>query len=77
MTISWNANRESKTPTGLCSSEPTELDTLLKKIMDPNTQSELLDKPKLLTTSKRPRKKRKLNQVKPPVKPSYNPPIAE
>ena len=61
----------------MCSSEKTELDTLLKKIMDPNTQSELLDKPKLLTTSKRPRNKRKLNQAKPPVKPSYNPPVAE
>ena len=61
----------------MCSSEPTELDTLLKKIMDPNTQSELLDKPKSLTTSKRPRNKRKLNQAKPPAKPSYNPPVAE
>ena len=61
----------------MCNSEPIELDTLLQKIMDPNTQSELLDKPKLLTTSKRPRNKRKPNQAKPPVKPSYNPPIAE
>ena len=31
----------------------------------------------LLTTSKRPRNKRKLNQVKPPVKQSFNPPVAE
>ena len=54
-----------------------ELDTLFKKIMDPNTQSELPDKPKSLTTSKRPRNKRKPTQAKPPVKPSYNPPIAE
>ena len=61
----------------MCSSEPTELDTLLQKIMDPNTQSELLEKPKLLTTSKRPKNKRKSTQSKPPVKPSYNPPVAE
>ena len=59
----------------MCSSEPTRLDTLLKKIMDPNTQSKSLDKPKSLTASKRPRNKRKLNQANPPAKPSYNPPM--
>ena len=31
----------------------------------------------LLTTSRRPRNKRKSTQSKPPVKPSYNPPLAE
>ena len=61
----------------MCNSEQTELDTLLQKIMDPNTQAELLEKPKSLVTSKRPRNKRKSTQSKPPVKPSYNPPVAE
>ena len=61
----------------MCSSEPTELYTLLQEIVFPNTQSELLEKPKLLTSSKRPRYKRKSNQSKPPLKPSYNPPVAE
>ena len=60
----------------MCSSEPTELDTLLQKIMDPNTQSELLEKPKLLTASKRPKNKRKPTQSKPPVNPSYSTPVA-
>ena len=44
--------------------------------MDPNTQAELLEKPKSLVTSKRPRNKRKSTQSEPPVKPSYNPPVA-
>ena len=43
--------------------------------MDPNTQPEPLDKPKLLTASKRPRNKRKLKQLSAPAKPSYNPPM--
>ena len=43
--------------------------------MDPNTQSEPLDKPKLLTASKRPRNKRKAKQPTVPAKPSYNPPM--
>ena len=68
---------EQRLQQAMCNSESTGLDTLLKKIMDPNTQSELLDKPKSLTTSKRPRNKRKLNQANPPAKPSYNPPVAE
>ena len=38
----------------LCDPESTGLKTLLKRLMDPNTQSEPLDKPKLLTASKRP-----------------------
>ena len=61
------------------SSKPcaAELDTISQKIMDPNTQSELLEKPTLLTASKRPKNKRKSTQSKPPVKPSYNPPVAE
>ena len=45
--------------------------------MDPNTQSELLEKPKLLKTFKRPRNKIKTMQSKPSVKSSYNPPVAE
>ena len=68
---------EQRLQQAMCNPESTELDTLLKKIMDPNTQSELLDKPKSLTTSKRPRNKRKLNQANPPAKPSYYPPVAE
>ena len=59
----------------LCDPESTGLDTLLKKIMDPNTQPEPLDKPKSLTASKRPRNKRKLNQANASAKPSYNPPM--
>ena len=43
--------------------------------MDPNTQSEPLDKPKWLTASKRPRNKRKLNQANASAKLSYNPPM--
>ena len=43
--------------------------------MDPNTQSEPLEKQKLLTASKRPRNKRKLNQANASAKPSYNPPM--
>ena len=43
--------------------------------MDPNTQPEPLDKPKLLTASKRPRNKRKLKQANALAKPSYNPPM--
>ena len=61
----------------MCSSTPTELDTLLQRIMDPNTQSEILEKPKNLTTSKRPRNKRKANQSKPPENPSYHPPVVD
>ena len=61
----------------MCTSELAGLDTLLQKIMDPNTQAELLKKPKSLKTSKRPRNKRKSTQEKLPLKPSYNPPIAE
>ena len=61
----------------MSSSELTELDTLLQKIMDPDTQSELLEKLKLLTTAKRQKNKRKSTQSKPLIKPSYNPPVAE
>ena len=59
----------------LCDQESTGLDTLLKRLMDPNTQPEPLDKPKLLTASKRPRNKRKLKQANALEKPSYNPPM--
>ena len=43
----------------MSSTSPTGLDTLLQKVMDSNTQSELLEKPKNLATSKRPKNKRK------------------
>ena len=59
----------------LCDPESTGLNTLLKRLLDPNTQSEPLDKPKLLTASKRPRNKRKAKQPTAPAKPSYNPPM--
>ena len=36
-----------------------------------------MEKPKNLTTSKRPRNKRKATQSKPPEKPSYDPPVAD
>ena len=67
---------EQRLQQAICSSESTGLDTLLKKIMDPNTQSKPWDKPKSLTASKRPRNKRKLNQANPPAKLSYNTPVA-
>ena len=59
----------------LCHPESIGLDTLLKRLMDPNTQPEPLDKPKLLTASKRPRNKGKLKQANALEKPSYNPPL--
>ena len=43
----------------MSSTSPTGLDALLQKIMDPHIQSQQLDKPKNLSTSKRPRNKRK------------------
>ena len=43
--------------------------------MDPNTHPEPQDKPKSLTTYKRPRNKRKLKQANASAKPSYNPPM--
>ena len=67
--------REQGLQPDLCDPEYTGLDTLLKKLMDPNTQPEPLDKPKSLTASKRPRNKRKLNQANASAKPSYNPPM--
>ena len=59
----------------ICNPESIGLDILLKKIMDPNTQPEPLDKPKLLIASKRPKNKRKLNQTNASAKPAYNPPM--
>ena len=56
-------------------SESAELNALLKRLWDPNTQSEPLDKPKSLVSSKRPRNKRKAKQPDAPTKPSYNPPM--
>ena len=61
---------EQRLQQAMCNPESTGLDTLLKKIMDPNTQPEPLDKPKSLTASKRPRNKRKLNQANASAKPS-------
>ena len=55
--------------------ESAELNALLKRLLDPNTQSEPLDKPKSLASSKRPRNKRKAKQPAAPTKPSYNPPM--
>ena len=56
----------------MSSTPPTGLDTLLQKVMDPNTQSELLENLKNLTTSKRPRNKRKEKQSKSSEKPLYH-----
>ena len=56
----------------MSSTSPTGLDTLLQRVMDPNTQLELLEKPKNLTTSKRPRNKRKEKQSKSSEKPLYH-----
>ena len=39
-------------------SESAELNALLKLVLDPSTQSQPLDKPKTLVSSKRPRNKR-------------------
>ena len=39
---------------------PTGLDELLQKIIDPHIQSQQLDTPKSLSTSKRPRNKKKI-----------------
>ena len=51
-----------------CTSEPTQLDALLQNIINPDTQSQLLEKPKSLASSKRPRNKRNLTESKPHVK---------
>ena len=56
----------------MSSTSPTGLDTLLQKVMDPNTQSEHLEKPKNLATSKRPKNKRKEKQSKSSEKPIYH-----
>ena len=48
---------------------------MLKLVLDPSTQSQPLDKPKSLASSKRPRNKRKAKQPNAPTKPSYNPPM--
>ena len=56
----------------MSSTSPTGLDKLLQKIMDPNTQSKHLEKPKNLATSKRPKNKRKEKQSKSSEKPTYH-----
>ena len=56
-------------------SESAELNALLKRLLDPSTQSEQLDKPNSPVLSKRPRNKRKAKQPNAPTKPCYNPPI--
>ena len=46
---------EQRLQQAMCNPESTWLDTLLKKIMDPNNQQEPLDKPMSLTASKGPK----------------------
>ena len=58
----------------LVDSESAELNALLKRLLDPNIQSEPLDKPMSLASSKRLRNKRKAKQPAAPTKSSYNPP---
>ena len=58
-----------------CTSEPTQLDSLLQNIINPDTQSQLLDKPKSLASSKRPKNKRSTAESKSNIKPSYKPPV--
>ena len=58
-----------------CTSEPTQLDSLLQNIINPDTQSHLLDKPKSLASSKRPQKKRSTTESRANVKPFYEPPV--
>ena len=55
-----------------CTSEPTQLDSLLQNIINPDTQ--LLDKPKSLASSKRPKNKRGTTESK-SIKRSYKPPV--
>ena len=55
--------------------ESAELNGLLQRLLDPSIQSEPLDKPKSLASSKRPRNKRKGKQPAEPTKSSYNPPM--
>ena len=56
---------------------PTGLDALLRKIMDPHIQSQQLDTPKSLSTSKRPRNKKKDKFLKSTGKSTYQPPKAD
>ena len=58
-----------------CTSEPTQLDSLLLNIINPDTQSQLLNKPKSLTSSKRPKNKRNTAESKSNNKPSYKSPV--
>merc|ERR1712240_393965 len=58
-----------------CTSEPTQIDLLLKNIINPDTQLQLLDKPKSLASSKRPRNKRSTAESRTNIKPSYKPPV--
>ena len=67
--------KEQESQQNLVDSESAELNALLKMVLDPSTQSQPLDKPKSLVSSKRPRKKRKAKQPNAPTKPSYNPPM--
>ena len=61
----------------MSSTSPTGLDALLQKIMDPHTQSQQLDKPKNLSTSKRPRNKRKEKHSKSSEKSTYQLPKSD
>ena len=55
-----------------CTSEPIQLDSLLQNIIRPDSQ--LLEKPKSLAASKRPKNKRGTTESK-SMKPSYKPPV--
>ena len=56
---------------------PTGLDALLQKIMDLHIQSQQLDTPKSLSTSKRPRNKKKDKILRLTGKSTYQPPKAD
>ena len=55
--------------------ESCTLDTLLQNIINPETQSQHIEKPKSLASSKRPRNKRNTMESKSHMKPSYKPPV--
>ena len=61
----------------MSSTSPTGLDALLQKVIDPNTQSKHLEKPKNLAASRGPKNKRKEKQSKSSEKPTYHLPKVE
>ena len=62
--------KEQESQQNLVDSELAEPNALLKMLLDPSTQSQPLDKPKSLVSSKRPRNKRKVKQPNALTKPS-------